>query len=479
VDVEEITMIGIVTALAENAFSAEELVYAYMERIATFDKAGPMINAVLELNPDAPAIAAGLDAARRAGAPMGPLHGVPILLKDNINTADKLHTSAGSLAMASSYAPADAFLVERLRNAGAVILGKANMTEWANFMTKGMPNGYSSRGGQVRNPYGRNLDPGGSSSGSGAAVAANLCAVAVGTETSGSILSPAVNNLLVGIKPTVGLVSRSGIVPISSSQDTAGPLARTVADAAALLAAMRGVDPADPATAAAVPHFDDSLDPSTGAAGLRVGVPRSVFWEKLSDGERKASEDALEALKDLGAEIVDPADLATANELGSSKVLLYEFKNGINAYLSSLGPAAPMESLNDVVAFNRSDSRRSLKYGQTILRESERLTSGTLTEPEYIKARLEDLRICRRDGIDATMSDHSLDLLFFPSYTGCAVCARAGYPSITVPTGFTASEKGEMPFGITLSGKAFSEPELIRCAAALESELGARRPPEL
>jgi amidase len=477
--IEEITIEEIILGQTEGRFTAEELVYAYMDRIARYDKAGPGINAVLELNPDAPAIAAGLDAARCSGAPLGPLHGVPLLLKDNINTADKLHTTAGSLALANSYAPADAFLVGRLRDAGAVILGKANMTEWANFMTEGMPNGFSSRGGQVRNPYGKDLDVGGSSSGSAAGTTANLCAVAVGTETSGSILNPAVNTMLVGIKPTVGLVSRSGIIPISHSQDTAGPLARTVADAAALLSAMSGVDDADPATAASRPHEDTDYRKALGQdiSGVRIGVPRKAFWDRLNEAERNAAEAAVREISGMGAIVVDPADLPSAEEEWSIQVLLHEFKSGLNAYLASLGPAAPVRTLGEIVAFNQAHRKRALKYGQSILTQSERLTSGTLTESEYIQARLRDLRICRTEGINAAISAHNLEALFFPSYYGCSVAAGAGYPSITVPTGMVDSENGRKPFGMTFTGPAFSELLLIRCAHAFEQHLKARTSP--
>lgn len=479
--IEEITIDEILRGQKEDQFSAEELIYSYMERIAAFDKSSSGINAVLELNPDAPATAAGLDIARKSGVPMKPLHGVPILLKDNINTGDKMHTSAGSLVLADSYAHSDAFLVRRLCDAGAIILGKVNMTEWANFMTKGMPGGYSSRGGQVRNPYGRHCSPGGSSSGSGAAVAANLCAAAVGTETSGSILSPAICNMIIGIKPTVGLISRTGIIPISSSQDTAGPLARTVADAVHLLSAMREMDEEDPITTTSGPHQDVNyhafLEQET--KGVRIDIPRKVFWDHESEAEKQQAEEAISMLADLGAVIVDPADLPTAEELGKTQVLLYEFKNGINAYLSTLGPNAPVKTLKQIIASNKVNSKRNLKYGQTLLLESELYTSGTLTEPEYIHSRLEDLRICRTQGIDSVLAKEELDVLLFPAHSGCAVCARAGYPSITVPTGFVSSTEGDKPYGITISGPAFSELLLIRCAHALEQYADRRQSPKL
>src|SRR5881296_4494435 len=313
----------------------------FLERVEAYDRSGPRLNAVLEVNPDAREIADALDRERASSGSRGPLHGIPIFLKDNIATADRQHTSAGSLALKDCVAPRDAFLVTKLREAGAVILGKANMTEWANFLTTNMPAGYSSRGGQVKNPYGENLSPGGSSSGSAVAVAADLCTVAVGTETSGSILSPANQNSVVGIKPTLGLISRSGIVPIAASQDTAGPLARTVADAAALLGAMTGVDPADRATRASRAHgrraHAAALDP-LGLEGARLGVPRTPFFDALGAADASVIDAALQALRGLGAVLVDPVDIRTAREAAEfrSNVLLYEFKRDLNRYLTGL-----------------------------------------------------------------------------------------------------------------------------------------------
>ncbi|MCL6446205.1 MAG: CapA family protein [Alicyclobacillus sp.] len=347
--------------------TSADLVAGFISRIAEIDKQGPSINAVLEINPDAWQLAEALDAERRSGQVRGPLHGIPVLVKDNIDTADKLHTSAGSIALANHYAREDAFLVKRLRDAGAIILGKANMTEWANFMSDHMPNGYSSRGGQVLNPYGPGkFDVGGSSSGSAAAVAANLATAAVGTETSGSILSPASQNSLVGIKPTVGLISRSGIIPIAHSQDTAGPIARTVADAAVLLGVLTGIDPADPATRASFgrTHADYTLflDPN-GLRGARIGVPRKRFFGYSPEADRLV-EDALEVMRREGAVIVDPADIPHADELGEHEwtVLLYEFKADLTAYLASLGPAAPVKTLRDVIAFNERNRERAMPY---------------------------------------------------------------------------------------------------------------------
>jgi len=478
--VEEMTITRIIAGQRAGDFTSEDLVLEYMGRIARFDKSGPSWNSVLELNPDAPAIAASLDEKRRSGVSLGPLHGVPVLVKDNIDTGDRMHTSAGSIALANSSAKDDAFLVSRLRSAGAVILGKANMTEWANFMTQGMPNGYSSRGGQVLNPYGPALDAGGSSTGSAVATATNLCTCAIGTETSGSILSPAVNNMVVGIKPTVGLVSRSGIIPISHSQDTAGPIARTVADAAALLSVIRGVDPRDPATAAAGAAMDAAyeVDPENGLKGLRVGVPRGGFWERISDSERAETERVLDVIRNCGASLVDPASLTeTAFEL-SMDVLLHEFKRGINAYLGGLAAGVPVHSLAELIRFNRDHRRQALRYGQSMLTRSERFTSGTLTEPAYIDARREDIRRCRVGGINAAMAKDRLDVLVFPAYYGCAVAARAGYPSISIPTGLVSGPGSAKPFGVTFTGMAFAEAILVRAASALEHALGGRVPPD-
>ncbi len=360
------------TAMREGRLTSVRLTERFLERVEAYDRSGPRHNAVLEVNPQAREIAEALDRERASGGIRGPLHGIPLFLKDNIATADRLHTSAGSLALKDCFAPRDAFLVTRLRAAGAVILGKANMTEWANFMTTGMPAGYSSRGGQVKNPYGESLSPGGSSSGSAVAVAAGLCTVAVGTETSGSILSPANWNSVVGIKPTLGLVSRSGIVPIAASQDTAGPFARTVADAAILLGAMTGVDASDRATRASRRHapgdYTDFLS-AKGLEGVRLGVPRAVFFERLAAAEAPVIDAALRALGDLGATLADPADIATAREVSDfrSDVTLYEFKRDLNRYLQGLGEASPIRSLRALIRFNEARPQEMLRFGQVLL----------------------------------------------------------------------------------------------------------------
>jgi amidase len=400
------------------------------------------------------------------------------LLKDNIDTADRLHTSAGSLALKDSIADEDAFLVQRLRAAGAVILGKANMTEWANFMSTGMKNGYSSRGGQVKNPYG-DFDTGGSSSGSGVAVAANLCAAAVGTETSGSILSPAAKNSAVGIKPTLGLVSRSGIIPITAVQDTAGPIARTVTDAAILLGAMTGVDPRDAATRPSRKHATTNYTPFLAADGLkgaRIGVARSRFWDGSPEPEREVCEAALQRLRDAGATVVDPAEIANAEAVGQlhMTVMLYTFKRDLNRYLRRLGPEAAVHSLADVIRFDDDHPLETLRYGHTILLAAQ-AARGTSTEA-YRRARAEDLRLAKVEGIDTTLATHGLDALVFPGAQGHAIGAKAGYPSITIPAGYT--EDGR-PVGLTFLGPAWSEPLLIRLAYGYEQATLARRPPSL
>lgn len=466
------------TAMQEGHLTSEALVYLYLERIAALNKKGPALNAVLEINPDAIDIARGLDLERLEGGPRGPLHGIPVLLKDNIDTGDHLHTSAGSLALADSYAAEDAFVAAQLRKAGAVILGKTNMTEWANFMTYNMPSGYSSRGGQVLNPYGPGkFDVGGSSSGSGSAIAANFATVSVGTETSGSILSPASSNSIVGIKPTVGLISRTGIIPIAHSQDTAGPMARTVTDAAILLGAMVGLDERDPATwsSAGRAHTDYTafLD-KDGLKGARIGVARQ-FYERLPEEQLAVMERAIEEMRAAGAEIIDPVEVATAKEAWDMHVLLYEFKADLNAYLGKLAPHIPVHSLADVIAFNDADPVRMLRYDQKIMVESE-ATSGTLADHDYLESRLRDVRNAREKGIDAVMAEHRLDALLFPNNYGAGMPARAGYPSITVPAGYTAEGQ---PVGVTFTGLAWSEPALIRLGYGYEQVTGHRVGPRL
>ncbi len=472
---EEATIKTMQDAMNSGEITSRDLTAMYLERIAQIDKSGPTLNSVLEINPDAIYIAERLDAERRQGKLRGPLHGIPILLKDNIDTADNMHTSAGTLALADSFAMEDAFLVKRLRAAGVVLLGKTNMTELANFMTTGMPNGYSSRGGQVLNPYGPGkLQPGGSSSGSGAAVAANLCAGAVGTETSGSILNPACRNGVVGIKPTLGLVSRRGIIPITYTQDTAGPMARTVQDAAILLSAMAGEDPADEATLGSGErvclNYTDFLD-KDGLRGARVGINRG-YEANFTEDEKRLLSEAIVSMREAGAVIVEQTNLT--HIASNSTVLLYEFKSALNRYLAGLAPNYPIRTLKDIIDFNNRHYEQTLKYGQTLLLRAQYETSGTMTEPAYIHDRLRDWRRSREEGIDRLLREHQLDALLCPGVTDAA--AVSGYPSIIVPAGF---RDDGMPFGIAFVGTAYSEPALLRLAYAYEQVSKRRKPPVL
>jgi amidase len=476
-EVLEATIPELQAAMDQSRLTAAWLTRYFLERIEAFDRNGPRLNAVLEVNPEALEIAEALDRERLSTGRRSLLHGIPVLLKDNIATADRLHTSAGSLALKDCVAPRDAFLVTRLREAGAVILGKTNMTEWANFMTTGMPAGYSSRGGQVINPYGTALGPGGSSSGSAVAVAAGFCTVAVGTETAGSILSPANQNAVVGIKPTVGLVSRSGIIPIAASQDTAGPFARTVTDAAILLGALTGVDQRDRATRASrtyAQHDYTACLNSGGLEGARLGVPRAVYFEQLKSNEAAVIDAALHALRGLGAIVVDPADIPTAREVDTfhSDVLLYEFKRDLNRYLAELGDGAPISSLRDLIRFNEAHPREMLRFGQIRLLAAQ-ATSGPRAVT-YTVSRAEDIRLAQNEGIDPVMERERLDALVFPGRTGAAIGAKAGYPSVIVPAGYTADGA---PIGLTFLGRAWSEPTLIRLAYAFEHGTWHRRPP--
>ncbi len=488
----EYTISELQALMTAGEMSARELARMYLERIETLDRQGPKLNAVIELNPDALAIAAALDAERAAGQVRGPLHGISLLIKDNIDTADRMTTTAGSLALEGSIAARDAGLVERLRAAGVVLLGKTNLSEWANFRSTHSLSGWSSRGGMTRNPYALERSPCGSSSGSGAAVAANLCAAAVGTETDGSIVCPAQTTGVVGIKPTLGLVSRAGVIPISHSQDTAGPMARTVADAAALLGAMAGVDPRDPATTAAEgklpPDYTAFLDRS-GLKGARIGVARNYF-----DFHPKVDalmEDCLAALRRQGAVLVDPANIETEDQLGKTEieVLYYDFKADLDAYLGGLGPEAQVHSLADVVAFNERNRERVMPhFGQEHMLKA--LAKGPLTDEAYLKALETSHRLARAEGIDATLQKHSLDAIVAPTGGpawlvdfvngdtpgggGCSSApAVAGYPHITVPAGLVDG----LPVGISFFGAAFSEPVLIRLAYAFEQATLARRAP--
>ena len=483
----EATLQSISRAFACGELTSLELTLRYLERIADLDREGPALNAVLEINPDAIDSAEALDREYAQSGPRGPLHGVPVLIKDNVSTKDKMHTSAGSQALAGNFAACDAHIVTRLREAGAVILGKTNLTELANFLADEMKNGFSSRGGSVLNPYGKDLDVGGSSSGSAVAVAANLCAVAVGTETSGSILNPANRNGIVGVKPTKGLVSRSGIVPICAAQDTAGPLARTVADAAALLTVLAGPDPSDPATGAIEPYccdFTSFLDPE-GLKGMRIGISRANF-EELTPEHRTLAERAFAALKRAGAVTVD-APLPAYNNDGSFDVLLYEFKQCLNAYLASC-PAPGAHNLAEIIAFNEAYPERCLRYGQAVALAAQEQTSGNLTEPAYLRCRIRTLRESRAL-VDGLLRERDLACIVMAGWND--VPPASGYPAVTVPIDLGGSGAGGnansgaglggsgAPIGLTFVGAAFAEPVLFRAAYAFEQFFGGRVPPPI
>jgi len=470
-------------AMEQYQLTARDLVLYYLQRIAQFDRQGPILNSVLEVNPDAIHWAEALDAERKVSGPRGPLHGIPILIKDNIDTADKMHTSAGSLALANSYASKDSFVAAQLRKAGAIILGKTNLTEWANFMAENMPNGYSSRGGQVLSAYGPGIfDVGGSSAGSGVAISAGFAAAAIGTETSGSILSPASQNSLVGIKPTVGLIGRTGIIPIAHSQDTAGPMTKSVMDAALLLTALAGVDREDYATqtnldqttANSAVDYSEFLD-ATALRGRRIGIARKYYYDDLEEDQLAIMNQAIADMAAAGAEIVDNLDIASTVKLNTHTVLVHEFKSDLNAYLARLSPQVPVHSLRDVIGFNLAHASTALKYGQAVLLESE-ATSGSLADHEYLSARLNDLKMSQDEGLDAIMAEHQLDAIVFPANYGAGIAAKAGYPSITVPGGYLGTGQ---PFGVTFTAKAFEEAKLISFAFAYEQATKHRLVPKL
>ncbi len=491
-ELEEATIAELGGQMASGERTSAEITRLYLERIEAVDRQGPTLRSIIETNPDALEIAGQRDAERAAGDVRGPLHGVPILLKDNIATADRTTTTAGSLALEGSIPPRDAFVASRLRLAGAVLLGKANLSEWANFRSNRSSSGWSARGGQCRNPYVLNRNPCGSSSGSGAATSANLCAAAVGTETDGSIICPSSANGLVGIKPTVGLVSRSGIVPISAVQDTAGPMARTVACAAALLSGMTGEDPLDEVTAGSPTPTDLARHLGhSGAAdlsGVRIGVGRQ-FFDRDSRVDQ-VMEEAIQALASLGAEIVDPVLIPHRGEVGRHEyeAMLYEFKAGLNEYLGGLGDDAPVASLSEVIAYNEAHAEREMPFfGQEILIEAE--GKGPLTETAYQTARGTANRLSREEGLDAALEEHRLDAILGPSggpawvtdlvhgdhfsVGSSGAAAVAGYPNVTVPAGHIHG----LPVGVSFFGAAWSEPTLIRIAWAFEQATAQRRPP--
>ncbi|MGA2919851.1 MAG: amidase [Candidatus Sulfotelmatobacter sp.] len=490
-ELDEITISDLQDGMQSGKFTARSLVEKYSARIDQIDKHGPAINSVIELNPDALSIADTLDQERKAKGPRGPLHGVPVLIKDNIDTADRMMTTAGSLALVGSKPSADSFVAQKLRAAGVVILGKTNLSEWANIRSSHSTSGWSGRGGLTKNPYALDRNPCGSSSGSGAGVSANLCAAAIGTETDGSIVCPSSSNGLAGIKATVGLVSRGGIVPISHSQDGAGPMCRTVLDAAILLGALTGVDPRDSATNASqgksFADYSQFCNPS-GLKGARIGVARKYFG--FSDSVDALMEQSLNAMKNQGAMLIDPADIETLGKFDESELLvfMYELKADLNAYLAGLGPDSPVRTLQDIIEFNDRNRQKEMPYfGQDLFLKAE--AKGPLTEKTYLDALAKNHQLARTEGIDATMDKYHLDAIVAPTggpawltdlVNGDHVAggssnaaAVAGYPNINVTAGFIAG----LPVGISFFGRAWSEPTLIRLAFAFEQATKARQAP--
>jgi amidase len=500
-DVFEASIAELQRAMEAGALTARSIAHQYIQRIKQLDKRRFDVRAVLEINPDALEIAAALDKERKAQGPRGPLHGIPILLKDNIDTADKLLTTAGSLALVGSRPTQDATVAKRLRDAGAVILGKTNLSEWANFRSTQASSGWSGRGRQNRNPYVLSHNPCGSSSGSAAAVAASFAAAALGTETDGSIVCPSATCGVVGIKPTVGLTSRAGVIPIAHSQDTVGPHGRTVADAAAVLGALTGVDSRDQATSESAGKFYNDytqfLDPN-GLRGARIGVARGSFWGYSPEADA-ICEAAIEAMRAAGAEIVDPADIPTADDpaagSGEFEVLLYEFKADLNQYLATRAPnerfpnEPVLRTLAEIIAFNDAHADVEMPYfGQEIFLLAQ--DKGPLTDQAYLDALANNRRLARQEGIDKVMNDLQLDALVAPTGSpawptdlingdhflggSSSPAALAGYPLITVPAGYSFG----LPVGITFMGRAYSEPTLIKLAYAFEQATQVRRPPE-
>jgi len=501
-ELNEITIRELQDGMKSGRFTARSIAEQYLARIESMDrpdkdKSGndrrrPAVNSLLELNPDALAIADGLDQERKQKGPRGPLHGIPVLIKDNLDTSDKMNTTAGSLALMGARSPKDSFMARKLREAGAVILGKTNLSEWANIRSSHSTSGWSGRGGQTKNPYVLDRNPCGSSSGSGAAVAANFCTVAIGTETDGSIVCPSSANGIVGIKPTVGLTSRAGIIPISHSQDGAGPMARTVSDAAILLGALAGVDPDDSATAGSqgksYTDYTRFLDPN-GLKGTKIGVVRKYCG--FHDGVDALMNTAIEEMKRAGATVVDPADIATIGKFDESELLvfLYELKANLNNYLARLGPAAPVHTLKDIIDFNERNKEKEMPYfGQDLFLKAE--AKGPLTTKEYLDALEKNHQLSRTQGIDAIMDQFQLDALVAPTggpawitdlvdgdhFAGgsSSAAAVAGYPNINVPAGFFFG----LPVGISFFGRAWSEPTLIKLAYSFEQATKFRKPPQ-
>ena len=490
-ELEEITITELQDGMKSGKHTARSITEKYLARIQAVDKHGPVVNSVIEINPDALAIADALDKERKQKGPRGPLHGIPVLIKDNIDTADKMKTTAGSLALVGSKPPKDSVVAQKLREAGAVIIGKTNLSEWANIRSRRSTSGWSGRGGLTRNPYALDRNACGSSSGSGAGVSANFCAAAIGTETDGSIVCPSSANGIVGIKPTVGLVSRSGIIPISHTQDGAGPMCRTARDAALVLGALTGVDAEDSATGEsqgkAYTDYTQFLK-ADGLGGARIGVVRKTFG--FNERVDKIMESALDAMKKEGAILVDPVEIETAGKWGETEmtVFMYELKADLNAYLARLGPSAPVKTLKDIIEFNDRNHEKEMPYfGQDFFLKAE--AKGPLTEQEYLDALAKNRQLARKEGIDATMDKHNLDALVGPTggpawltdlvdgdhFGGgsSGAAAVAGYPNITVPAGYIFG----MPVGISFFGRAWSEPVLLRVAYAFEQSTRVRKPP--
>jgi amidase len=490
-ELDETTITELQDAMKSGKLTSRSITEKYLARIDQIDKQGPALNAIIELNPDALSIADAMDKERKDKGPRGPLHGIPVLVKDNIDTADKMMTTAGSLALLGSKATKDSTVAQKLRGAGAVILGKTNLSEWANIRSNHSTSGWSGRGGQTKNPYALDRNPCGSSSGSGAAVSANLAAAAIGTETDGSIVCPSSTCGIAGIKPTVGLVSRTGIIPISHTQDTAGPMCRTLRDAAILLGALTGMDSADAVTTDSREHsYTDYTQflKEDGLRGARIGVVRRAFG--FNEDVDKVMEAALDTMKKQGAILVDPASIESAGKFGDSEftIFLYELKADLNAYLAKLGPNAPVKTLKEIIDFNEKNSAKEMPYfGQDTFVKSEE--KGPLTTQEYIDAVAKARDLARKEGIDATMDKNNLDALVGPtggpawltdhingdSFGGgsSSTAAVAGYPNITVPAGFVHG----LPVGISFFGRAWSEPVLLRVAYAFEQATKVRKVP--
>ncbi len=490
-ELEEVSITELHAGMVSGRWSSTEITGMYLERIGEIDRRGPTLRTLIEINPDALDIAAERDREREAGQVRGCLHGIPVVLKDNIATHDRMTTTAGSLALEGSIPPEDSSLAQRLREAGAILLAKANLSEWANYRSSRSSSGWSARGGQCRNPYVLDRNPCGSSSGSGAATSASLCAGAVGTETNGSIVCPSNANGVVGIKPTVGLVSRTGIIPISHTQDTAGPMCRTVRDAALMLGCMTGVDPRDPATPPSADHahtdYTPFLDPE-GLKGARIGV--ATQYSRGHEAVEALFESALEAMRNAGATVVEIPTVEAWRQMGrhSGAVMRYEFKADLNAYLAALGPGAPVRTLEEIIAFNEAHADREMPYfQQEVFLASQEM--GPLSDPGYSEALREAMRLSRDEGIDRVMEEHALDAIVAPTGSpawttdlingdrfhmgSSSPAAVSGYPNITVPMGFFL----ELPVNISFWGRAWSEPELLRIAYAFEQLNGHRRAP--